>query len=65
MDAQQAILLDALQVNAKLFQMDLCRKPEYRDVLNKDEQDKFSGDLALPSLALDTRIPVSITICTF
>jgi hypothetical protein len=41
--------LDALRVNANLFQTDLCRNPDYKDVLN------------LPSMALDTRFPASMT----
>ena len=33
MDSRQAILPVALRVNANLFQTDLCRNPEYKDVL--------------------------------
>ena len=33
MDLRQAILPVALRVNANLFQTDLCRNPEYKDVL--------------------------------
>jgi hypothetical protein len=33
MESRQAILPDALRVNANLFQTDLCRDPEHRDVL--------------------------------
>jgi len=32
MDSRQAILPDALWVNANLFHTDLCRDPEHRDV---------------------------------
>jgi len=32
-DSHQAILPDALRVNANLFQTDLCRHPEHMDVL--------------------------------
>jgi hypothetical protein len=32
MDSRQAILPDALRVNANLFQTDLCRYPGYMDV---------------------------------
>ena len=32
MDSRQAILPDALRVNANLFQTDLCRDPDHRDV---------------------------------
>ena len=32
MDSHQAILPDALRVNANLFQTDLCRNPGYKDV---------------------------------
>jgi hypothetical protein len=32
MESRQAILPDALRVNANLFQTDLCRDPEHRDV---------------------------------
>jgi len=31
-DSRQAILPDALRVNANLFQTDLCRNPGYMDV---------------------------------
>jgi len=31
-DSHQAILPDALRVNANLFQTDLCRNPDYMDV---------------------------------
>jgi len=31
-DSRQAILPDALRVNANLFQTDLCRNPDYMDV---------------------------------
>ena len=31
MDSRQAILPDALRVNANLFQTDLCRNPESMD----------------------------------
>ena len=48
-DSRQAILPDALRVNANLFQTDLCRNPGYKDVLN------------LPSMALDTRFLASMT----
>jgi len=33
MNSRQAILPVALRVNANLFQTDLCRNPEYKDVL--------------------------------
>jgi len=33
MDSRQAILPDALRVNANLFPTDLCREPSNRDVL--------------------------------
>ena len=33
MDSRQAIPPVALRVNANLFQTDLCRNPEYKDVL--------------------------------
>ena len=33
MDSRQAILSVALRVNANLFQTDLCRNLEYKDVL--------------------------------
>jgi len=33
-DSRQAILPDALRVNANLFQTDLCRDPVHRDVKN-------------------------------
>jgi hypothetical protein len=35
------------------------------EVLNKDQQDKHTGILTLPSIALDTRIPAGMTICAF
>jgi hypothetical protein len=34
--------------------------PEYMDVLNKYQQDKHTGDITLPSLALDTRLPAGV-----
>jgi hypothetical protein len=49
MDSRQAILPDALRVNANLFQTDLCRNPGSMD------------GLSLPSMALDTRFPVGMT----
>ena len=33
MDSHQAILSDAFRVNANLFQTDLCRYPDYMDVM--------------------------------
>ncbi|MDD5265836.1 MAG: hypothetical protein PHO08_01740 [Methylococcales bacterium] len=48
-DSRQAILPDALRINANLFQTDLCRNPDYMDVHSS------------PSLALDTRFPASMT----
>jgi hypothetical protein len=47
--SRQAILPDALRVNANLFQTDLCRNPGYMDVHS------------MPSMALDTRFPASMT----
>jgi hypothetical protein len=32
-DSHQAILPDALRVNANLFQTDMCRYPDYMDVM--------------------------------
>jgi hypothetical protein len=32
-DSRQAILPDALRVNANMFQTDLCRNPEHKDVI--------------------------------
>ena len=49
-DSHQAILPDALRVNAaNLFQTDLCRDPGYMDVYS------------LPFMALDTRFPAGMT----
>jgi hypothetical protein len=50
MDSPQAILPDALRVNANLFQTDLCRNPGSMD-----------GFESLPSMALDTRFPAGMT----
>jgi hypothetical protein len=49
MDSHQAILPDALRVNANLFLTDLCRNPGSMDALS------------LPSMALDTLFPVDMT----
>ena len=64
-DSRQAILPVALRVNANLFQTDLCRNPEHRDV-------KLWPDIAIklwlygvgksPSMALDTGIPAGMTV---
>ncbi len=45
-DSRQAILPDALRVNANLFQTDLCRNPEAKD-----------GILNLHPCSLDTGAP--------
>jgi hypothetical protein len=50
MDSRQAILPDALRVNANLFQTDLCRNPG------------TGMYYARPSLALDTGFPAGMTI---
>ena len=57
MDSHQAILPDALRVNANPFQTDLCRSRRPR----KRIQAPWMG-LSLPSTALDTRFPASMTI---
>jgi len=61
MDSRQAILPAALRVNANLFQTDLCRNPEYKDVLiditsNKIEYKNQCVDaLRMPSMATGSR----------
>jgi hypothetical protein len=63
-DSRQAVLPDALRVNANLFQTDLCRNPEHMDVkLSADTSCRSSFCMAskLPSMALDSGIPAGMT----
>jgi len=57
MDSHQAILPDALRVNANPFQTYLCRSRRPRKRIHAPWM-----DLSLPSMALDTRFPASMTI---
>ena len=65
-ESRQAILPDALRVNVCLFQTDLCRDPEHRDVLIHTTVRPINQQIvemvALPSMALDTGFPAGMTV---